>query len=188
MYEVEMKFRITSPSDFERKLESIGVVLGEPVEEIDQFYQHPSRDFAKTDEGLRIRRRVFAGESEKRFLTYKGPKIDPLTKTRKEIEIRLEAVEPWHDVLTALGFQPAAVVTKIRRRGSLTFNGRSFDVLLDELPTLGTFVELETIADEADRDAARQAVLDLAATLGLGESIRDGYLELLLNTLQCSCA
>ena len=179
MYEVEMKFRITSPSDFERKLESVGVVLGVPVEEIDQFYRHPARDFAKTDEGLRIRRRVFADGTEERFLTYKGPKIDPLTKMRKEIEIRLEVDQPWHDVLTALGFQPVAVVTKSRRRGTLTEDGRSFDVVLDVLPELGTFTEIETIAEEADAGAARQALLDLAGTLNLDESIRTGYLEML---------
>jgi len=180
MYEVEMKFRITSPSDFERKLESVGVVLGSQVEEFDQFYQHPSRDFAKTDEGLRIRRRVFADGSEERFLTYKGPKIDPLTKTRKEIEIRIETVEPWYDMLTTLGFQSAAVVTKTRRRGSLTANSRSFDMVLDVLPNgLGTFAELETFAEEADREDACQAVLDLAATFGLTESIRTSYLEML---------
>jgi len=180
MYEVEMKFQITSPSDFERMLESHGVVLGWPVEEFDRFYQHPSRDFAQTDEGLRLRRRMFADGTEECFLTYKGPKIDPLTKTRKEIDIRLEAVEPWHDILTALGFQPVAFVPKTRRRGHLAEGGRNFDVLLDLLPGgLGFFVELETFAEETDCDAARQALLDLAAKLGLGGSIRTSYLELL---------
>ena len=181
MYEVEMKFRIASPSDFERKLETFGVVLEPAVEEFDQFYRHPARDFAKTDEGLRIRRRVFADGSEERFLTYKGPKIDPLTKTRKEIEIPLEVDQPWHDVLTALDFQPAAVVVKTRRRGTLEENGRSFDIVLDQLPEFGFFTELETIASEADKDAARQALLVLAAKLGLDESIRMGYLEMLTN-------
>ena len=181
MYEVEMKFRIASPSDFERKLESISVVLGSPVEEYDQFYQHPSRDFLQTDEGLRIRRRVCTDGIEECFLTYKGPKIDSLTKTRKEIEIRLETVEPWHEILIVLGFRPAAVVAKTRRRGRLTEDGRNFDVLLDVLPN-GTFAELETTAEEADLEAARQAVLDLAAKIRLGESIRTSYLEMLKET------
>ena len=180
MYEVEMKFPIASPSDFERKLEPFGVALGSAVEEFDQFYRHPSRDFAKTDEALRIRRRVFTDGSEENFLTYKGPKTDPLTKTRKEIEIRLDTDQPWHDVLTALGFQPAMVVTKIRRRGSLEQNGRTFDVVLDVLPNnLGTFAEIETLVEETDREDARQAVLDLAVALDLKESIRTSYLEML---------
>ncbi len=185
MYEVEMKFRIASAIEFERKLETVGVVLEAPVEEIDQFYRHPSRDFSQTDEGLRIRRRVFADGSEERFLTYKGPKIDSLTKTRKEIEISLGVDQPWHDVLDALGFQPAAVVAKIRRRGHLERNGRSFDVVLDVLPELvrrgehGTFTELETIAAEVDMESARQALLALAAEFELTESVRRGYLEIL---------
>ena len=185
MYEVEMRFPITSLSDFERMLESFGVILSSPVEEFDQFYQHPSRDFAQTDEGLRIRRRVFIDGSEEYFLTYKGPKIDLLTKTRKEVEVRLEVVEPWHNILKALDFEPVAVVTKTRRRGHLTTNGRRFDILLDVLPDgRGTFAELETLAEENDRDAARQALLDLAAKLDLTESIRASYLEILTPTFR----
>ncbi len=185
MYEVEMKFRVDSLEEFEQRIAVFGVTFDPPVEEIDQFYQHPSRNFAETDEGLRIRRRVYADGTEEKYLTYKGPKIDPVTKTRKELEVRLGDTDPWNDILESLSFHPAMTVAKIRRYGKLAVDDRPFEILLDMLPELirrgehGNFVEIETIADETAMEPARQAVIDLAAELGLTENVRMGYLELL---------
>ena len=44
----------------------------------------PCRDFAQTDEALRIRT---VGDTS--FVTYKGPKLDATTKTRRELELPL---------------------------------------------------------------------------------------------------
>ena len=52
--------------------------------QIDCYYAHPVRDFAASDEALRLRQ---VGENN--YITYKGPKLDTTTKTRREIEISL---------------------------------------------------------------------------------------------------
>lgn len=83
-YEVEMKFPVKDREALER------IVFQNPgltVEELDLYFQHPCRDFAKTDEGFRVRCQDYEGGESQCFLTYKGPKIDPETKTRKEIDI-----------------------------------------------------------------------------------------------------
>lgn len=187
MYEVEMKFPVENPKVFEKQLLLLGVSLETEVEEQDQFYQHPSRDFVQTDEGLRIRRRMFSNGNQENFMTYKGPKLDQETKTRREIEMPLDRPESWDEILKALSFQPKGTVQKFRRRGRLEYEGRRFEILLDRLPGLvGTpigenFVELETIADSDAVDAARTALLALARTFGLSEAIRTSYLGLLGN-------
>lgn len=83
-YEVEQKFWVDDLRAVERELAQLGVRLGEVIEQVDCYFAHPARDFAETDEALRIRR-----SGSDCFLTYKGPKIDATTKTRQEIEIPL---------------------------------------------------------------------------------------------------
>ncbi|MDR1957434.1 MAG: class IV adenylate cyclase [Planctomycetaceae bacterium] len=180
-FEVEMKFRIENTDGFLNVCTAHGMIFGPPVEERDVFYQHPSRDFAVTDEGLRIRHR--AGEY---FITYKGPKIDSLTKTRQEIELPLHCDEEnytkWENLLLSLGFIHAGIVTKIRRTAHFDFRNRSFEITLDTLPVQGSFAELETIAEEASLDAAKTSLWELAATLHLEENIRISYLEMVLGS------
>ena len=182
-FEVEQKFPVPDHSVLLAKLSALAATRGEPIEQIDTYYAHPTRDFAKTDEALRIRR---AGGDN--FLTYKGPKLDVETKTRREIEIPLapgeSAAASFGVLLEALGFSPVATVRKIRTLLTAAWQGQSVEVALDDVDGLGTFVELELTADEAEVDAARDAILSLASELGLGSADhsaeRRSYLELLL--------
>ncbi|MDR0703601.1 MAG: class IV adenylate cyclase [Planctomycetaceae bacterium] len=185
VYEVEMKFRVADVKTFEDRLRMFGGILGQTVEEVDRFYQHPQRDFSITDECLRVRRRKLPDGTEEKFLTYKGPKMDQETKTRREIEIRLDSREPWELMLELLGFREKDMVRKFRRRCELLILNQSVEVVLDFLPELeksddgGTFAELETIASESDWKVKRELIMNLAKDFGFSESIRTSYLELL---------
>ena len=70
-YEVEQKFQLADPAAIESRLQALGVVAREPVEQHDTYFAHPARDFSKTDEALRLRR-----VGSERYITYKGPKIE----------------------------------------------------------------------------------------------------------------
>ena len=141
-----------------------------------------ARDFAHTDEALRIRR-----VDQKNYVTYKGPKIDRTTKTRQEIEIDLPPGEQgfaeFAALLAALGFRPVADVRKRRRTVALDWQQQQVEAALDRVEGVGTFVELEIMADDAGLDAARASLAELAARLGLQDSQRRSYLELLLGNL-----
>ena len=178
-YEVELKYAITDMSQLQETLRQFGLHFGDAIEEHDTFYQHPAKDFAATDECLRIRNR--AGKYK---ICYKGPKIDRETKTRLEIELflsenRKNALQ-WDQLLQALGFQAAAELKKIRRSAELIFCERKYELTLDHLDELGDFIELETFADESQLDDARQDIQLLASTLGLSQPITTSYLELAL--------
>ena len=178
-YEVEQKFPVVDTAALEEKLSDLGATLAAPISEIDHYYAHPVRDFAKTDEALRTRRSDRGNST-----TYKGPKVDKTTKTRREIEVPLSAderqVAAWESMLESLGFTPVGEVCKYRRKVQLVWQGRKVEVSLDEVMGLGTFVELELLADEKSLDAARDCIAALASELGLKKSQRRSYLELLM--------
>jgi adenylate cyclase class 2 len=179
--EVEQKFRADDLAVIEARAASLGAVVASTVRQADRYYAHPARDFAQTDEALRIRR-----VGEKNLVTYKGPKLDRQTKTRREIEIPLPPGEAGFAqtaaLLEALGFRPVAEVRKQRRIAHLDWQGFGVEIALDEVEGVGRFVELEIGSDPSELDNAKQAVLSLAERLNLRESERRSYLELLLSS------
>ena len=52
--EVEVKFRVANLEDIEYQLLEWGAKLVEIVVQRDHYFNHPSRDFAKSDEALRM--------------------------------------------------------------------------------------------------------------------------------------
>ena len=178
-FEVEQKFPVENLTDIENRLASAGATFSDVVVQVDRYFAHPSRDFAQTDEAIRIRQ---VGDAN--FITYKGPKIDATTKTRKEIELPLhdgaEQSEQWASLLEALSFSPVAMVSKRRRLARIAWQDTEIEVALDQVDGLGSFVELEVSADEASLDAAKSKVQSLADKLGLSGSEQRSYLELLL--------
>ena len=178
-YEVERKFYVDNLADIEARLTEMDARFGEVRVEEDTYFIHPSRDFVETDEAFRMRA-VGIGNR----VTYKGPKIDRETKTRREIDLDLPDGEAaradWLELFQSLGFQPKAVVRKHRRKAYVSWQDRRVEVSLDRIDALGEFVELELIADESDLAAAKASIAALAEHLGLTRDERRSYLELLL--------
>jgi len=178
-FEVEQKHRVKDEAGLVARLAERGAALGPPVTQADRYFAHPCRDFAQTDEALRIRT-----VGDKSFVTYKGPKVDATTKTRRELELPLDPGDAggrqFGQLLAALGFQPVAVVTKQRQSFELHHAGRTVAGSLDTVEGLGTFVELELVTDERDLAEAREVITALAGELELGLGERRSYLELLL--------
>lgn len=169
-----IEFEVKAPVPAGR-VEALRVALGPPVrveEHADLYLAHPARDFATTDEALRLSSR--GGRAD---ITYKGPKLDGRTKARREIVVPVEDAAAARAMLEALGFRAVREVRKTRR----LHERAGFEVALDEVPGLGTFVELERrLPDGADRVGAERDAAALLASWGLHETERRSYLELLL--------
>jgi adenylate cyclase class 2 len=178
-YEVEQKFPVGDLAELEARLIALGARLDAPLEQRDRYWAHPCRDFAQTDEALRIRQL-----GTRYLVTYKGPKIDTTTKTRREIELPLadspHGIAQWIELLEALGFQSVAEVRKLRQPGHLTWQDAEIEIALDRVDHVGTFVEFELMADAEGLDGATSRILSLAAALELAGAERRSYLELLL--------
>ncbi len=177
--EIEIKFRVADHAALEHRLLEIGASPTDFVEQSDAYLAHPARDFARTDEALRIRR-----DGSVNRITYKGPKQGGPTKTREEIEVAFadgpEALADVGQIFDRLGFRPVTTVRKMRRAFHLVVEGRSIEVTLDEVEGIGTFAEVETLADPDDVTGAQDAVLELARAIGLDEVEPRSYLRMLL--------
>ncbi len=179
MLEIEAKYPVADHEAIVQQLRYWGARFDEPREDADQYFNAPDRDFARTDEALRLRR---IGHGN--FVTYKGPKTDAQTKTRTEIEVPLAAGAPVADefgrLLVHLGYRPVAVVHKRRTICHLHRDGFDLEVCLDIVDDVGRFVEVEIMAPSEQLDSARAVLLKTAADLGLRQSERRSYLEMLL--------
>ena len=176
-FEVEQKHRVEDSAALLRRLADRRVTLNPPIVQVDQYFNHPCRDFAQTDEALRIRT---VGNAS--FVTYKGHKLDATTKTRRELELPLaSSTGEFAELLTALHFKPVATVRKSRRTFELDQGGQPVHGAWDEVDGVGTFVELELTADESSVEVAKRIIASLAGELQLGASERRSYLELLLS-------
>jgi len=179
-WEVEQKFHLGDERATTNQLAALGVQFSEPLAQTDRYFNHPARDFAKTDEALRLRQ-----VNNENYITYKGPKIDSTTKTRRELELPLppgkDIPDQFAELLTALGFRAVATVRKTRRPGSLQWEGQTVEIALDHVEGLGSFLELEILADDSLLQAAKAATNSLSKRLNLGPADRRSYLEMLLD-------
>lgn len=179
MYEVELKFAVAEVGPIASQIANWGAIPGSDQPQVDQYFNHPARDFAKTHEAFRLRQ---IGEENR--LTYKGPVLDTKAKTRREIEFPIaagaEAAAQCLEMLVLLGFRPVREVRKLRIPFQYVEAGREFEIAVDQVEQLGSFIEIETIAGETDRAAARDAILTLAERLELPNPEPRSYLSLLL--------
>ncbi len=150
MIEVEAKYRVKKP-EYIKKIEEIitdeKYEYIDTVEEIDTYYNHPCRDFKKTDEVLRIRIRS-SGSSKIYILTYKGPrKYSNEIKSRTEYEVKIHNHRIMDEILQQLGFKKIAVIRKRRR----IYRGRRAEITIDVLENIGTYLEIEGPEEEIKR-------------------------------------
>lgn len=193
MYEVEIKV----PADLEatrERLREAGAGRVDARRQRDTYYDAPHREFAETDEALRIRRETplaeagvsaaddgesVAAPDPAATVTYKGPLLEEASKTRTEHETGVDDGEALAAVLSGLGFAPAATVEK--RREFWSYDG--FTVTLDAVTGLDEYVEIEReVEAESEVDAARDAAVAALDRLGLDadDQVRTSYLGLLL--------
>ena len=167
--EIEVKAYADNLARVEERLKEMGAVFIAEVCEKDTYFNHPDRNFAATDEALRIR-----VTDKQSFLTYKGRKIDAKSKTREEIEIALGDADSAKLLLLRLGFKPVAEVRKIRKRYKIG----EFEICLDGVEGVGTFVEVETKGENMVE--LRDHALAILEKLNLRKTERKSYLELQL--------
>ncbi len=167
MIEVEVKAR--APDDTAKRIAALGATLLVVENHHDLYFNSSQRDFRLSDEALRIRIK-----QEGARLTYKGPKLDQTTKSRLERTVKIDDPLQMEQILFALGFVLSAEVRK--KRAKYSYEG--VVLALDEVEGLGSFVEVEA-AGEGDYEEQRRKVLSILSRLGLHESIRSSYLELL---------
>ncbi len=162
MKEREVKIRVDKLAGLNERLIAQGFIFRGKRRQRDVYFNHPCRDFSKTDEALRVR-----FEEGRIELTYKGPREDKRpVKVREEISCNV--LGDVETLLERLGFKKVAEVVKERE----VYEKEGTRVLLDRVENLGEFVEIE---GEADFE-------ELVRSLGIPWTpISLTYLEMLLS-------
>ena len=178
MIEVEVKAKIDNFEDIEKKLEKIGACKSKKEFQEDIYFNSPLVDFAKTDEALRIRT-TKEGKNSNIFITYKGPKIDKKSKTRKEIEMGIDDSEKCGEIFEAIGFKKVRTVRKNRQY----YTYENFEISLDDIEGLDPYMEIEVaLEDGQDYNDVQKSIFNLFEQLDITDGFeRTSYLELLEN-------
>lgn len=178
MIEVEVKAKINSFEEIEEKLNEIGAIKTKKEFQEDIYFNSPVVDFAKTDEALRIRT-TKENDSTHIFITYKGPKIDSASKTRKEIEMGIEDSIKCAGIFEEIGFKKVRTVRKNRQY----YEYENFEISLDDIEGLDPYMEIEIALDDGeDYSEAQNRIFELFERLDIMDGFeRTSYLELLEN-------
>lgn len=164
--ELECKVRVPSLVPIRGRLQSAGASWVGRVLETNRLFDRRDDSLREAGCGLRVRSvEVLDGRGPAATLTYKGPRTPSLFKRREEIEVDIGDTEAMTEVLHALGYAEKIIFEKRRESWLLD----PCHVELDELPKLGTFVEVEG-PDE-------RAIQDVLSSTGLAEAehVSEGY-------------
>jgi len=174
--EIEAKIRIGDPEAFRRRMADLARTPGETVFEVNRLFDDADRSLRERGSALRVREEFRLPDRVRlrTVLTFKGPLAAGPMKRRPEVELQVEAAEPLVAILEALGLSEAFRYEKRRT----SFAGGGCEVVLDEVPHLGWFAEVE--------GPTEKAVLAELADLGLSDAplIRASYIRLLREHLE----
>lgn len=148
--ETETKFKITSPTAVRKRLGKIRAKRLSRRYERDIYYA--ARE--TTLRGTVIRLRTVGGKDGIFTVKYPSGKASSVFKEREELETRIGDRKVFQNMLRVLGFRPQFRKEKKRE----TYVWKDAKILIDELPYIGWYVEIE---------AGRRRIRELAGKLGL---------------------
>jgi adenylate cyclase class 2 len=172
--EIEAKMKVADLAAVRKTLEAKGAVRNGKELETNTFFDTSEKRLLAEDRGLRIRLAVDEGGVTRCLVTMKGPLRVGQFKTREEIQFSADDAEPVRRIFENLGLKSTLSFQK--RRETWLFG--DCEIALDEMPYLGTFVEIEGKTEKIVA-AAREA-------LGLANlpPISTGYISLLSRYLE----
>jgi len=147
--EIETKIRLKNPSKLRASLKSMGALFEGRALEKNWLYDYPGRQLARADKLFRLR------EDKRVLITYKGPRQDSEYKEREEIEFQFADVSSAAALFENMGFMRWFYYEKIRE----TWKLGNCEIVIDELPKLGVFVEIEAPTRTEIEDAVKKLKL-----------------------------
>lgn len=149
--ETELKIRVSDHRQVRKALESAGALFVKRELEVNTFLDTPDSVLLKQGRGLRVRSAEDLHTHKSTILiTHKGPRRPGPMKIREETELRADSYADAVQLLAVLGYEVKLSFQKRRE----TWELGECEVVLDELPILGLFAEIEG-PDEASVNAVR---------------------------------
>jgi adenylate cyclase class 2 len=161
--EIETKFKISSPAAFKRSLTRLNVAPVSKKFEGDIYYS--GLTCKNKPEVIRLRSIGRKGIFTLKFRV--GQRRCSAYKVCDEFEVEVNDVKAFGQILATMGFVPIFRKEKIRE----TYRWKDVLILVDELPYLGSYVEIE---------GPKGRIAEVARRLGLkmSKGISKTYIEL----------
>ncbi len=173
--ELEAKFKVNTHEPVRESLKKAGATHLHTVIEENHILDRNDGALHKAGSALRVRGiEVLAGNPKHPTLTFKGPKQKSKFKSRQENEVVISSSEETLAILKGAGFNVTLYFEKRRETWKLD----NCLVELDEVPVLGTYVEIEGSDEEAI--AAAQKTIGLEGS----EHVSKGYVNMLAKHCQ----
>ena len=167
MIEAELKARVTDPEGLAAALGRLA--KGERSTYRDVYYDRPGGDLTASGRELRVRV-VETGGTSRTILTYKEPPADEASQSKPEHETVVASAPVIDVILSALGLVHLVAFEKHCVNYRLTARDRDMLATVVTVPEIsGTFIELETMAEDHDLAAALADVRGVLGDLGIAD-------------------
>jgi adenylate cyclase class 2 len=174
--EIEVKARIEDKDGLVKRLAALGCALSKPISQDDTVFTKKVGkldEFLSNEEFLRIR----IQDDGKVILTAKKP-ADKNNKSKenlvkREYEVEVSSADDARGILEFLGFKEAVSVKKIRQ----TAHYGKYEICVDEIVGLGSFIELEEMGDSKQAAANQRDMFAFLMSLGVSPEaqVNKGY-------------
>lgn len=168
--ELEIKIQIYSEEHFQAIYDSCVKLFGQPknhVRQLDEYYDTPDGQLKKQDLVIRIR-----SNGRKKTIALKSPRMELPSGATNRIELEFMSAEgeQVHEQLQNQGLTPNEAAEKER----WTFIHNESEIVLDKLPFIGSFIEIE--------GPSENAIQEIVSLLNLSSCrvVRQNYGELMI--------
>lgn len=170
MKEIEVKAILKDKDGVYQKLKNLGCVFDEPVfQDGTEFSQYEPNltNYLKAPYFLRIRT-----QNGTHTFTCKSVPSEKYPLAKKEHETKIEDREQLENILKTIGFNPVLRIAKTRIIGHIG----SYEVCLDDIENLGSFIEIEKMSDESSEIVTKE-LRDFMYSLGIlsEDEVYEGY-------------
>jgi len=156
--EVEIKAKCNDLNSVKRQLIKLKTGPAGTKRQLDQYYNLPHKDLRGTKTYVRLRKIGSKGI----FALHENLNIG----TTKETEVEVDNVKEFEKILEGLGLTKLGLIDKKREKFILG----EFEVCLDKVKGIGSFVEIETQGNTKNWKQKRMKCIELLKKLGLNEN------------------
>lgn len=176
--ELEIKIAIGSEENFEKTYSLCVQSFGPPIshlKQLDEYFDTPDGQLKAQDLVVRIR-----SHGDRQTIALKSPRVELPSGMTNRIELEFLAAEgeQVHTQLLKKGLTPNEAAEKER----WTFVYHDCEIVLDRLPFIGSFIEIEGPSEEAINNIASMLQLTSHKIISqnYGELMKAKFLELQL--------
>ncbi len=179
--EVEIKAKIEDPKGVERKLRRIGKFT-RVRKQVDEYFVPPQQDFFKKNPPIEYLRVRYEGERSHLNYSFLHFRKDGWLAVTDEYETLVQNPRTVGEVLKKIGMIHKVTVEKTRKY----FDCGKFEVVLDEVRNLGSFVEVEAKKVFGSLAETRKACMDFLENLKIKYEMNNdmGYPRMLYKKLK----